>query len=311
VATPAPELLAPVGDRGRLLPLGPDLVGGPTSQGADAINATTDHGQSSATRLRDALRLPSLRFVLGLRDDITALLFDLDGVLTQTASVHAAAWKEMFDAVLARHAGDPAVDSRPFDEREDYHRYVDGKPRYDGVRDFLASRGLYPPEGSPTDGAQLETIRGLGNRKNDVVQAIIATKGVAAYDGSVRYLHAARDAGLGIAVVSSSANAAAVLDAAGLSAFIAVRIDGQVAADEGIPGKPAPDMFLEAARRLGATPSTSVVFEDAISGVQSGAAGGFAMVVGVDRGGQRTALRDAGATIVVDDLDDLLATTTG
>lgn len=249
--------------------------------------------------------------MLGLRDGITALLFDLDGVLTQTASVHAAAWKEMFDEVLARHADDPQVDSRPFDERADYHRYVDGKPRYDGVRDFLASRGLHPPEGTPQDTAEQETIRGLGDRKNQVVQHIIATRGVDPYEGSVRYLHAARDAGLGIAVVSSSANAEAVLAAAGLSEFIAVRVDGKVAADEGIKGKPAPDMFLEAANRLGATPDTAAVFEDAISGVQSGAAGGFAMVIGVDRGGQPEALREAGATVVIGDLADLLDAPTG
>lgn len=247
--------------------------------------------------------------MLGLRDGITALLFDLDGVLTKTAEVHAAAWKEMFDGVLAVHDDDPAVDSRPFDPKADYHQYVDGKPRYDGVRDFLASRGLHPPEGSPTDTASDETIRGLGDRKNAVVQQIIKTKGVDPYEGSVRYLHAARDAGLGIAVVSSSANAEAVLDAAGLSEFISVRVDGKVAADEGITGKPAPDMYLVAAERLGATPETSAVFEDAISGVQSGAAGHFAMVIGVDRGGQPEALREAGATVVIDDLADLLEPT--
>lgn len=244
--------------------------------------------------------------MLGLTDGITALLFDLDGVLTKTAEVHAAAWKEMFDGVLAEHAGEPGVDGRPFDPKADYHEFVDGKPRYDGVRDFLASRGIHPPEGSADDTPQDETIRGLGDRKNDAVQKIIATRGVDPYEGSVRYLHAARDAGLGIAVVSSSANAEAVLEAAGLSEFIAVRVDGKVAADEGIAGKPAPDMYLTAAERLGATPETSAVFEDAISGVRSGAAGHFAMVVGIDRGGQPEALREAGATIVIDDLADLL-----
>ncbi|MEH3053140.1 MAG: beta-phosphoglucomutase family hydrolase [Patulibacter minatonensis] len=249
--------------------------------------------------------------MLGLPDGITALLFDLDGVLTKTADVHAAAWKEMFDRVLAEHAGEPGVDSSPFDLKADYHRYVDGKPRYDGVRDFLAARGIHPPEGEPTDGPDVESVRGLGDRKNDAVQRIIATDGVEPYDGSVRYLHAARDAGLGIAVVSSSANAAAVLEAAGLSEFIAVRVDGQVAADEGITGKPAPDMYLEAARRLGATPDSSAVFEDAISGVQSGAAGKFAYVVGIDRGGQPEALAAAGASVVIDDLDDLLAPAAG
>ncbi|MFT4034491.1 MAG: beta-phosphoglucomutase family hydrolase [Patulibacter sp.] len=244
--------------------------------------------------------------MLGLRDGVTTLLFDLDGVLTKTAEVHAAAWKEMFDAVLAEHAGQPGVDASPFDLRTDYHRYVDGKPRYDGVRDFLAARGLHLPEGSADDAGR-ESIRSLGDRKNEVVQRIIATDGVEPYEGSVRYLAAARAAGLAIAVVSSSANAEAVLAAAGLSAFIDVRIDGQVAAAEGIAGKPAPDMFLVAAERLGADRSQAVVFEDAISGVQAGAAGGFAEVIGVDRGGQPAALRAAGATIVVDDLADLLA----
>lgn len=298
--------LAPAGDRGRLLPLGPDLVSGPTSQGADAFNATTDHKKPYRWPLHDAARLPSLRSVPQLPDGVTALLFDLDGVLTQTAEVHAAAWKEMFDAVLAAHAGEPGVDSSPFDPAADYHRYVDGKPRYDGVRDFLAARGLHPDEGTPGDTGAVETIIGLGDRKNDAVQHIIATRGVQPYPGSVRYLEAARDAGLRIAVVSSSANAEAVLAAAGLSAFIEVRVDGRVAADEGIPGKPAPDMFLIAAERLGAAPAAAVVFEDAISGVQAGAAGGFAAVIGVDRGGQPEALRAAGATLVVDDLSDLL-----
>lgn len=260
------------------------------------------------TALRRAGSSPSLRGVLGLPDGITALLFDLDGVLTKTAEVHATAWKQMFDEELARHAGEPGVDATPFDATGDYHRYVDGKPRYDGVRDFLASRGIHPPEGTPADGPGLETIRGLGDRKNAAVQRLIATDGVEPYAGSVDYLHAAREAGLRIAVVSSSANAEAVLAAAGLTDLIEERVDGAVAQAEGIKGKPAPDMYLEAARRLGATPATAAVFEDAISGVQSGAAGRFRVVIGVDRGGQPDALRAAGATLVVDDLADLLHT---
>lgn len=258
--------------------------------------------------LRFRAARPSLRTVLGLPDGITALLFDLDGVLTKTAEVHAAAWKEMFDEVLAAHAGEPGVDSRPFDETADYLQYVDGKPRYDGVRDFLASRGLHPPEGEAGDDGTVETIIGLGDRKNEAVQRIIDTKGVDAYEGSLRYLDVVRASGLKTAVVSSSANAAAVLKAAGIDGYIDVRIDGAVAAAEGIKGKPAPDMFLEAARRLDATPETAAVFEDALSGVRSGAAGKFRVVVGVDRGGQPDALREAGATVVVDDLADLLPT---
>ncbi len=237
---------------------------------------------------------------------MTALLLDLDGVLTKTAEVHARAWKEMFDEVFAAHAGQDGVDASPFDLTADYHRYVDGKPRYNGVRDMLAARGIVLPEGGDGDDPALETIRSLGDRKNDAVVRIIETDGVEPYEGSVRYLEAARAAGLKMAVVSSSANAGPVLDAAGLSHFIDVRIDGLVAAQEGIAGKPAPDMFLIAAERLGAEPGQSVVFEDAISGVQAGAAGPFAAVIGVDRGGHPDALREAGATLVVDDLAELL-----
>ena len=241
---------------------------------------------------------------------MTALLFDLDGVLTKTAEVHASAWKEMFDEVLAEHAGEEGVDSRPFDKGADYLEYVDGKPRYDGVRDFLASRGIHPPEGAAGDDSSVETIIGLGDRKNDAVQRLIDSQGVDPYEGSVRYLEAVRAAGVfKTAVVSSSANAEAVLRVSGIDHFIDERVDGAVAAAEGIKGKPAPDMFLEAARRLGATPETAAVFEDALSGVRSGAAGEFVVVVGVDRGGQPEALRQAGATIVVDDLADLLPAT--
>ncbi len=258
------------------------------------------------TPLRLGAAAPSLRTVLGLPDGITALLFDLDGVLTKTAEVHAAAWKEMFDEVLAEHAGEDGVDGRPFDAAADYLEYVDGKPRYDGVRDFLASRGIHPPEGDAGDDGTVETVIGLGDRKNDAVQRLIDSDGVDPYEGSVRYLEAVRKTGLKTAVVSSSANAEAVLRVSGLDHFIDERVDGAVAAAEGIKGKPAPDMFLEAARRLGATPETAAVFEDALSGVRSGAAGKFRVVIGVDRGGQPEALREAGATLVVDDLADLL-----
>ncbi len=244
--------------------------------------------------------------MLGLPDGTTACLFDLDGVLTKTADVHAAAWKEMFDEVLAAHEGEDGVDARPFDPVGDYLKFVDGKPRYDGVRDFLASRGIHPPEASDDVPAGTETVQSLGDLKNDNVQRIIETDGVDAYEGSVRYLQAAQAAGLGIAVVSSSANAAAVLKAAGLADFIQERVDGAVAAAEHIKGKPAPDMFWEAAKRLNATPETAAVFEDALSGVRSGASGGFRTVIGVDRGGHREALTAAGATQVVDDLADLL-----
>jgi len=229
-------------------------------------------------------------------------------VLTQTAKVHAAAWKQMFDAYLHERARREGTDFVPFDAHDDYDAYVDGKPRYDGVRDMLAARGISVPEGDEAGDPAVETIRSLGDRKNAAVLRIIAEDGVEPYEGSVRYLEAARDAGMRIAVVSSSANAEAVLAAAGLADFIEHRVDGVVARDEGIPGKPAPDMFLEAARRVGATPATAAVFEDAISGVRSGAAGGFAVVIGVDRQGDPAALRDAGATLVVDDLGDLLTT---
>lgn len=243
--------------------------------------------------------------MLGLPDGVTACLFDLDGVLTTTERVHAVAWKEAFDAVLAAHAGEPGVDSTPFDKTSDYHQFVDGKPRYDGVRSFLTARGINLPEGTgaPDEG---ETIRSVGDAKNVRVKELIVTEGVDPFPGSVRYLEAVREAGLHIAVVSSSANAEAILAAAGLSDFIELRIDGVTAATEGIPGKPAPDMFLIAAERLGAERKQAVVFEDAISGVTAGAAGDFAAVIAIDRGGQPEALRAAGATLVVDDLADLL-----
>jgi beta-phosphoglucomutase family hydrolase len=244
--------------------------------------------------------------MLGLPSPIQACLFDLDGVLTQTAKVHAAAWKEMFDAFLrtrSERAGEPFV---PFDAVEDYDEYVDGKPRYDGVRSFLASRGIVLPEGDPSDPPGAETVAGLGNRKNDLVLALIRRDGVTAYDGSVRYVRAVRDAGLRRAVVSSSANCREVLAAAGIEDLFEVRIDGIVARRERLKGKPAPDTFLAAARELGVEPARAAVFEDALAGVAAGRAGGFGFVVGVDRVGQADALRDHGADIVVSDLAELL-----
>jgi beta-phosphoglucomutase family hydrolase len=244
--------------------------------------------------------------MLGLPDAIRACLFDLDGVLTQTAKVHAAAWKEMFDAFLrdwSARTGGPFV---PFDPVADYDEYVDGKPRYDGVRSFLAARGIELPEGTPDDPADTETVHGLGNRKNDIVQEMIRRDGVQVYEGSVRYVHAARDAGLRRAVVTSSANAREVLVAAGIDDLFEVRIDGVVAARERLQGKPAPDTFLAAARALGVPPAQATVFEDALAGVAAGRAGRFGCVVGVDRVGQAEALRAHGADVVVSDLAELI-----
>jgi len=229
--------------------------------------------------------------MLGLPDAITACLFDLDGVLTKTADVHARAWKEMFDGFLRERGAE-----QPFDLHDDYDRYVDGKPREAGVRDFLASRGIELSE---------QEVDELGERKNTLVQAIIHRDGVEAYEGSVRYLQAARDAGLRRAVVSSSHNCEEVLEAAGIASYLEVRVDGNVIDELGLRGKPAPDGFLEAARRLGVRPDQAAVFEDALAGVEAGRAGNFGCVVGVDRAGQRDALLEHGADIVVADLSEL------
>jgi beta-phosphoglucomutase family hydrolase len=243
--------------------------------------------------------------MLGLPDAIRACLFDLDGVLTQTARVHAAAWKEMFDEYLrarAERSGEPFV---PFDAH-DYDTYVDGRPRYDGVRAFLGSRGIELPEGNPDDPPESETVDGLGNRKNELVVAQIRSGGVEVYEGSVRYVRAARDAGLRRAVVSSSANTRDVLAAAGIEDLFEVRVDGVTIAQEHLRGKPAPDTFLLAAQRLGVDAASSAVFEDALAGVEAGRAGDFGYVVGVDRVGQADALREHGADRVVSDLSELL-----
>jgi beta-phosphoglucomutase family hydrolase len=229
-----------------------------------------------------------------LPEEIRACLFDLDGVLTTTAKIHFAAWKQMFDAYLRERDGEGF---KPF-EQDDYDAYVDGKPRYDGVRSFLESRGIHLEEAE---------IRELGDRKNDLVQKIIGEQGVEPYPGSVRFLHAVREAGLRTAVVSSSANCREVVEAAGIADLLEVRVDGVTIEEQGLRGKPAPDSFLAAARELGVEPASAAVFEDALAGVEAGRAGRFGYVVGVDRVGQADALREHGADVVVEDLAELLA----
>lgn len=243
---------------------------------------------------------------LGLPEGVRACLFDLDGVLTDTASVHRRAWKEMFDAYLsarAQRTGDRFV---PFDIDADYESYVDGKKREDGVRAFLESRGITLPEGAPDDGADAETVNGLGNRKNELFQQRLQSDGVDVFDGSRRYLEAVSAAGLRVAVVSSSANTREVLDITGLARFVEVRVDGVTMREEGIAGKPAPDSFLHAAQLLDTPPDHAAVFEDALAGVAAGHAGHFGVVIGVDRVGHAEDLRHNGADVVVTDLAELL-----
>jgi len=244
---------------------------------------------------------------LGLPPAVRLCLFDLDGVLTRTAAQHTAAWKETFDAYLQERAartGEPFV---PFDAHADYNRYVDGKPRQDGTRDFLLSRGIDLPMGSPDDPGTADTVWGVSARKNDRVQAVIARDGVETFPSSIDYVRAVREAGLRTAVVSSSANTTLVLRTVGITDLFDVQVDGLVARARGLPGKPAPDTFLAAARDLGGGPEDAAVFEDALSGVAAARAGGFALVVGVDRVGQADALRAAGADVVVSDLAELRA----
>jgi beta-phosphoglucomutase family hydrolase len=246
--------------------------------------------------------------MLGLPDGVRGCLFDLDGVLTRTAEVHAAAWKEMFDGYLRERTARSGEQFVAFDPVGDYDEYVDGKPRYEGVRSFLDARGIHLPRGEPSDAADAETIDGLGNRKNEIVLRLIRQQGVEAYEGSVRYVRAAREAGLRRAVVSSSTNCRDVLIAAGIEDLFEQRIDGAVAEREHLKGKPAPDTFLAGARALGIEPDQAAVFEDALAGVAAGRAGGFACVVGVDRADQAEGLREHGADVVVSDLADLLDT---
>ncbi|WP_284980516.1 HAD-IA family hydrolase [Arthrobacter sp. efr-133-TYG-118] len=230
----------------------------------------------------------------------TALLFDLDGVLTPTAVVHEQAWQELFDGYLAETGHPDGY------QESDYFDHIDGKPRFDGVRDFLTSRGITLPEGPTDDDPANTSVQGLGNRKNRIFNEIVDSRGVEPYAGSVRFIHAALELGLKLAVVSSSRNAPAVLKAAGLDGYFPVVVDGQVAAAVGLPGKPDPATFRYAAELLDVPAAGCVVVEDAVSGVQAGSAGNFRAVIGVDRGAGHQTLLDAGATFVVDDLDDLL-----
>ena len=245
--------------------------------------------------------------MFGLPDGVAACLFDMDGVVTQTATVHAAAWKEMFDEFLREHAESTGTEFVPFDSHHEYDAYVDGKPRLDGTRSFLESRGIELPEGKPDDPPGTPTIYGLSNRKNDLVLAKVAAGGVQVYEGTVTYINTVRANGISTAIVSSSANTQLILDSAGLAGLFDVRVDGVIAKERGLRGKPAPDTFLAAAEALKVPASHAVVFEDALAGVEAGRAGHFALVVGVDRVGQAAELAEHGADIVVKDVADLLS----
>jgi beta-phosphoglucomutase family hydrolase len=244
--------------------------------------------------------------MLGLPDGVNACLFDMDGVVTKTAVVHAAAWQEMFDEFLRQHAAATGTPFVPFDPVTDYDDYVDGKPRLDGTRSFLQSRGIELPEGSPDDPPGTPTVHGLSNRKNELVLAKLAAGAVQVYPGSVRYIRSVKGNGIATAVVSSSANTRQVLESAGIADLFDARVDGLVAAERGLRGKPAPDTFLAAAQLLGTTHERAAVFEDALAGVEAGRAGRFALVVGVDRVGQASQLAAHGADVVVSDLAELL-----
>ena len=240
------------------------------------------------------------------RDQYDAVLLDLDGVITDTANMHAACWKQMFDEYLQNRAAETGEQFCPFELATDYRFYVDGKPRFDGVRDFLTSRGIRLPEGSPDDPSQAETVCGLGNRKNELVNEVIEEVGVKPYEGTVKLIHQFRDQGFKIAVVTSSQNCEAVLKAAKLDAFFDVRVDGNTIHAQHLAGKPAPDTFLTAAQALGVDPTRAVVVEDAISGVQAGCNGNFGLVIGVARKGNAEELRRHGAHLVVNDLGKLV-----
>jgi beta-phosphoglucomutase family hydrolase len=240
------------------------------------------------------------------RDQYDAVLFDLDGVITDTASLHARCWKQTFDEYLLKRSTQEGEAFRPFDVGTDYRLYVDGKPRFDGVRDFLTSRSIELPEGDLEDPPEVATVCGLGNRKDDLVNHAIAETGVEPYEGSVRFIHQLRRDGFKIAVVTSSQNCTAVLAAAKLVEFFKVRVDGHVIHEQRLAGKPAPDTFLLAARLLGVTPTRAVVIEDALSGVEAGAKGNFGLVIGVARKGNAEELKHHGANLVVRDLDELI-----
>jgi alpha,alpha-trehalase len=236
-----------------------------------------------------------------------AVIFDLDGVVTRTAEVHAEAWKQLFDEYLAARARRLGEPFRPFDRSSDYRRFVDGKPRYEGVASFLGSRGIELPFGSSEDPEERETVCGLGNRKNRYFQEALATRGVDPYPSTLELIAALRRRGVRTAIVSSSRNCAAVLEAAGIRELFDAKVDGVDAAELGLPGKPDPAVFIDAARRLGVDPAHAAVVEDAIAGVEAGRRGGFGLVVGVDREAQFEALVAAGADVVVGDLGELAA----
>jgi len=240
------------------------------------------------------------------RDQYDAVLLDPDGVITDTASVHATCWKQMFDEYLQKRAAQRGEAFRPFDIAADYRLYVDGKPRYDGGRDFLRSRGIQLPEGHPDDSLEAETVDGLGNRKNDLVNKIIEEKGVAPYEGSVEFIRQLRHREFKIAVVTSSQNCTAVLKAAKLDHFFDVQVDGNVIHGQHLAGKPAPDSYLMAAKLLGVEPARAVVIEDALSGVEAGRNGNFGLVIGVARKGNADELQRHGAHLVVNDLGELV-----
>jgi beta-phosphoglucomutase family hydrolase len=240
------------------------------------------------------------------RARLDAVVFDLDGVVTKTSVVHAAAWKSLFDTYLRTRAAHLGHDFRAFDEKSDYRLYVDGKPRYDGVHDFLASRGIELQWGSPSDPPEVETVCGLGNRKNVFFNAEVKEHGIKTYESTVALVRSLREAGVRVGLMSSSKNTAMILDVAGLTDLFEVRVDGLAGEEMGLPGKPDPAMYLETAKRLGVTPGRTAVVEDALSGVEAGHRGGFALVIGVDRLGQREALRRSGADVVVDDLSEVV-----
>jgi beta-phosphoglucomutase family hydrolase len=240
------------------------------------------------------------------RDRFDAVLFDLDGVLTATARVHAACWKKVFDAFLEQRAKAEGKPYEPFRIDPDYFQYVDGKPRYDGVRDFLSSRGIRLPEGSPEDLPGLDTVCALGNGKDELIAQTMETEGVDTYEDAVSLVRRLRELGIRTGVVSSSRNCARALEAAGIAELFEVRVDGKVIQDLKLPGKPAPDSFLEAARRLHVTPDRTAVVEDAISGVRAGLAGNFGLVVGISRKNDTEALKKNGAHIVLTDLRELI-----
>jgi beta-phosphoglucomutase family hydrolase len=257
------------------------------------------------TKRERSMRQPDNRSAI-TRARYDAVLLDLDGVITDTASIHAACWKQMFDEYLQKRATQRGEAFRPFEIATDYRLYVDGKPRFDGVRDFLTSRNIQLPEGSPEDPPEAETVGGLGNRKNDLVNKIIEDVGVEPYEGSVELIHQLRHRGFKIAVVTSSQNCTAVLKAAKLENVFDAQVDGNMIHAQHLAGKPAPDTFLMGARLLAVQPTRAVVIEDAISGVEAGCAGNFGLVIGVARRGNAEELRHHGAHLVVDDLGELV-----